>query len=88
MRRSVFEGVIDLDGDKVQNTVGDGYVSGHGTILFKVTRFDGVANKRKRIVVRTFDGNPNGEIQPGYADKTVYINQMASAENLIKKLKH
>ncbi len=80
----VFEGVIDLDGDKVQNTVGDGYISGHGTILFKVTRFDGVANKRKRIVVRTFDGNPNGEIQPGYADKTVYINQMASAENLIK----
>ena len=60
---------MDLGGDKVQNTVGDGYVSGHGTILFKVTRFDGVANKRKRMVVRTFDGNPNGEIQPGYADK-------------------
>lgn len=75
--------VIDIKGQS-QGPVGTGAVSGHGTILFTVGEYTGVPYRRMRITVRTFDGNPNDNPSVGYSDKTININQMASASNIEK----
>lgn len=76
-----FKNVVAFNGT-TQSVVGEGYVHGHGTIIFDVPEYAGVPRKRMSISVRTYDGNPDDSDPSKYADKTVYINQMASESNL------
>lgn len=79
-----FQGVVDSQGNTMQTSVGTGFTKGNGVILYKVRQYDGVPYRNQAVVIRTFDRDPNStDPAPISVDKTAYIYQMGSAENLL-----
>lgn len=77
-----FAGTADINGDIVQSTRGEGYLDGHGTIVFNATQYNDISYRTKSIVVRVFDENPAND-DTKYVDKSVTINQMGDVEKLL-----
>lgn len=78
-----FGGAADSDGDVTQTSLTDGYVKGHGTILFNVSAYSGVPYRTATMVVRTFDGDPGANPDATYFDKTITVYQMGSMQNFV-----
>lgn len=77
-----FAGTANNEGNIVQSTRGEGYLDGHGTIVFNTAAHATTPYRTKSIVVRVFDKDP-AEDDSQYVDKTVTINQMSPVDKLL-----
>lgn len=78
-----FVGAANSEGEITQTDLNTGYVKGHGTILFNVTKYTGVPFRNKNLKVRTYNGNPDALPTPEYVDKDIVIYQMGSVDNFV-----
>lgn len=78
-----FVGAADSTGNITQTDLNNGYVKGHGTILFQTTQYTGVPYRSLTLTVRAYEGDPAGIPAPGYVDQTIYVYQLGSADNFV-----